>query len=275
MEGLIIKNISNDYLVKVGNQKYVCKPRGKFRNKNITPLVGDRVIIDADNNYILDILERKNSLVRPSVANIDQALIVTSVKSPDFSTNLLDKLLTIIVHNKIKPIICFTKLDKLNDNELKEINKYIDYYKNLFDVYVNTEIEDIKKIFKNKITVFTGQSGAGKSTLLNNLDITLNLKTNEISHALGRGKHTTRHVELISMYDGLVADTPGFSSIDFNDMTNEDIKNAFIEFNNYNCEYKDCMHNKEKVCLVKDAVSNNEIISSRYENYIKFINRGD
>ena len=274
-QGKIVKLISNDYTVLSEQKLYSCKSRGKFRNMNINPLVGDEVVFDDNNNYILEIKPRKNDLKRPPVSNVDQAVIITSVKEPDFSTNLLDKLLTIIVHNKIKPIICFTKLDKLNDSELKEINKYIDYYKNLFDVYVNTEIEDIKKIFKNKITVFTGQSGAGKSTLLNNLDITLNLKTNEISHALGRGKHTTRHVELISMYDGLVADTPGFSSIDFNDMSNEDIKNAFIEFNNYNCEYKDCMHNKEKVCLVKDAVSNNEIISSRYENYIKFINRGD
>ena len=274
-QGKIVKLISNDYTVLSEQKLYSCKSRGKFRNMNINPLVGDEVVFDDNNNYILEIKPRKNELKRPPVSNVDQAVIITSVKEPDFSTNLLDKLLTIIVHNKIKPIICFTKLDKLNDSELKKINKYIDYYKNLFDVYVNTEIEDIKKIFKNKITVFTGQSGAGKSTLLNNLDITLNLKTNEISHALGRGKHTTRHVELISMYDGLVADTPGFSSIDFNDMSNEDIKNAFIEFNNYNCEYKDCMHNKEKVCLVKDAVSNNEIISSRYENYIKFINRGD
>lgn len=274
-EGKIIKLISNDYTVLSDDNLYVCKSRGKFRNMNITPLVGDNVIFDSDNNYILEIKPRKNELIRPPISNIDQAVIITSVKEPDFSTNLLDKLITVIEFSKVKPIICFTKLDKLNKQELEEVNIYIEYYKKLYDVYLNTEIEEIKQLFKNKITVFTGQSGAGKSTLLNKLDINLNLETNEISHALGRGKHTTRHVELLSMYDGLVADTPGFSSISFIGMTNTDIKNTFKEFKNYNCEYKDCMHDKESVCAIKESTNNKEILSSRYENYIKFINRGD
>ena len=138
MRGVIIKNISNDYVVKTENGKYICKPRGKFRNDKITPMVGDNVIIDADNSYILEILPRKNSLVRPIVANIDQALIVTSVKSPDFNTNLLDKLLTIISYNNIKPIICLTKLDLLNENERKEIDKYINYYQEIgYEVVTN------------------------------------------------------------------------------------------------------------------------------------------
>lgn len=276
MEGLIIKNISNDYLVKVGNQKYVCKPRGKFRNKNITPLVGDRVIIDVDNNYILDILERKNSLIRPSVANIDQALIVTSVKSPDFSTNLLDKLLVIISYNNIEPVICFTKLDLLNDSEREEIDDYINYYESVgYKVVTNENKNNFNDIFRNKLSVITGQSGAGKSSLLNMLDKNLELKTNEISKALGRGKHTTRHVELYEINDGYVVDTPGFSAIDLSDISKIAIRDNMKEmFDNLDdCKYRDCMHVKEDGCAVKEKVKDGQIKMSRYNNYKSFIER--
>lgn len=274
MQGRIIKNISNDYTVLTNENTYVCKSRGKFRNLNITPLVGDNVIFDAENNYILEVLPRKTELVRPPVANIDQAVIITSVRNPDLDTNLLDKLITIIEYNNVKPIICFTKLDLLDD--ISEIEELIKYYKKIgYEVYKNTEIEEIKKIFKNKITVFTGQSGAGKSTLMNNIDSNLNIKTDEISYALGRGKHTTRHVELISLYEGLVADTPGFSSLDFYDMKQSDIRDNFIEFNEYKegCKYRDCMHNKEDDCAIKDELENGNILKSRYENYIHFIEK--
>jgi len=272
MEGKIIKIISNDYTVLADNKLFVCKSRGKFRNDNITPLVGDEVIIDEKNNYILEVKKRKNELVRPPVSNIDQAVIITNVK-PTFNTNLLDKLLCIIEYNNIKPIICFTKLDLLNEKELLEISKYMKYYESIgYEVYDNRNIEDIKKIFKNKITVFTGQSGAGKSTLLNKIDKNLNLKTDEISIALGRGKHTTRHVELLNIEEGLVADTPGFSSLDFIGMTKEDIRDNFIEFNIYkeNCKYRDCMHLNEDECGIKN---NENIINSRYENYKNFIEK--
>lgn len=277
MQGKIIKVISNNYTVLCGSDLYVCKPRGKFRNLKVTPITGDNVTIDDKNNYILEIHGRKNSLVRPPVSNIDQGIIIASVKDPDFSTNLLDKLLTIIEFNNIKPIIIVTKLDLLSNDEIDNISNYINYYRNIgYDVYENTQIDEIKKAFENKISVFTGQSGAGKSTLLNKLDQNLNIKTDEISYALGRGKHTTRHVELLTMYDGLVADTPGFSSIEFNDMTNSDIRDSFVEFNLYkeNCAYKDCMHHKEDKCYIKQIVGD-KILNSRYENYIKFITRGD
>ncbi len=276
MQGIIIKNISNDYTILANNTKYICKARGKFRKENITPLVGDNCIFDHEKKYITEILPRKTELVRPPVANIDQAIIITSVKEPEFSSNLLDKLLCIIEYNNIKPIICFTKLDLLKEEETEEINKTIEYYKHIgYQVYKNTELEKIKTIFKNKITVFTGQSGAGKSTLLNKLEATLNLKTNEISKALGRGKHTTRHVELMEIFDGLIADTPGFSSISFIGMNNQDIRDNFIEFNKYRdkCEYKDCMHISEKNCEIKRQLENNNILESRYENYIKFQKR--
>ena len=273
MNGRIVRQISNDYTVELDSgEKVICKARGKFRKLNITPLVGDIVNIDYNNKYILEILDRKNELIRPSIANVDQAVIITSVHIPDFSSNLLDKLLVIIEYNNITPIICFTKMDLIDDELTKEINGYIDYYRKIgYKVFINTD-ENIKDIFKNKVTVFAGQSGAGKSTLLNRLDSNLNLETGEVSVALGRGKHTTRHVELIPLLGGLVADTPGFSSLEFYGMTNEDIRDNFIEFNKYrdNCEYSDCMHIKENNCCIKNKVEDGTIIKSRYDNYIKF-----
>lgn len=273
--GRILKQISNDYTVLVENELIVCKARGKFRNLDITPLVGDFVEIDYDNCYILDIKPRKNELLRPRISNIDTAVIVTSVQIPDFSSNLLDKLLVNIEFNNIEPVICFTKLDLIDSKKKKQIEKYIDYYKKIgYSVYLNTD-ENIKKIFDNKISVFAGQSGAGKSTLLNRLDTNLNLETNEVSKALGRGKHTTRHTELIPISTGYIADTPGFSSLSFDGMSNSDIRDNFIEFNEYkdNCEYKDCMHVEEKKCEIKRKVETGEIIRSRYDNYLKFIGK--
>ena len=277
MQGRIIKNISNDYTVqtKTGNV-FVCKCRGKFRNMKIIPLVGDEVLFNDENNYILEILPRKNELKRPPVSNIDQVVILTSVKHRNFSSYLLDKLITMIEYNCIEPIICFTKLDLLTEEEIDEINKIMTYYKKIgYQVYRNTDIEQIKHIFQDKITVFTGQSGAGKSTLLNRLDANLQLQTSEISYALGRGKHTTRHVELIPLFGGLVADTPGFSALDF-EMDKASIRDQFKEFEMYKeyCKYKDCMHDKEDHCMVKDKVEDGTILKSRYENYIQFI-RGD
>ena len=245
-----------------------------FRNKNITPLVGDYVKINLKDKYILDIYKRKNSLKRPLVANVDQGLIVTSLNIPDFSSNLLDKLLLIMELNNIKPIICVTKMDlieKMEQERYKEIFKY--YEKIGYSVYYNSEIEEIKKIFKNKVTVFTGQSGSGKSTLLNRLDETLDLETGDVSKALGRGRHTTRITSLIDLFDGKVVDTPGFSNIDLSIFSKEDIKNGFIEFKKYPCKYKDCMHYNEDIssCLVKQKVKDFEILKSRYDNYIKFL----
>lgn len=275
MVGKIVKQISNDYTVKVNDKLYICKARGKFRNLGITPLVGDNVEIDEKNNYIMDILKRKNELTRPSISNIDQAVIVTSVKIPDFSTNLLDKLLNIIEFNNVKPIICFTKLDLLNEKELEYIKNTQDYYRKIgYEVYNNND-EKLKEIFKDKITVFAGQSGAGKSSLLNRLDNNLNLEIGEVSIALGRGRHTTRHTELIEVLGGLIADTPGFSALDFKEMTNSDIRDNFIEFNEYKefCEYKDCMHINELKCGIKENILNNNILKSRYDNYLRFIEK--
>ena len=275
MIGKIVKQVSNDYTVK-SDKLYICKARGKFRNIHVTPLVGDNVEFDPDNKYILNILDRRNELERPSIANVDQAVIVTSVKIPDYSSNLLDKLLCLIEFNNIKPIICFTKLDLLNVEELNNIREIEDYYRSIgYPVYENTD-SNLKDIFKDKITVFAGQSGAGKSSLLNRLDSSLNLETGEVSIALGRGRHTTRHTELIELLGGMIADTPGFSAVDFNGMTKSDIRDNFIEFNEYRdkCLYKDCMHVNEEDCEIKRNLGTN-ILKSRYENYLKFIEKGE
>ena len=274
MEGIIIKNQSNDYTVRTQNGIYICKPRGKFRNEKIIPLVGDTVVIDDINKYLLEIKPRKNSLIRPPIANIDVALIAVSVKEPNFDSNLLDKLLTIISFNNITPIICLTKLDLLNEEETKKIKKIMTYYKDIgYTVVENTNIKEIKKIIKSKKVVIAGQSGAGKSSLLNKLDKTLNLETNEISKALGRGKHTTRCTTLYDIDNSLIADTPGFSSVDFRGMTKIDIRDNMKDMfdNLHNCKYKDCMHIKEDDCEVKRLVEQNKILLSRYNNYKSFI----
>ena len=274
-EGIIIKCISNLYTVKIKDEKYEVKPRGNFRAKNITPLVGDKVLVDVDKLIMTEILERKNELVRPPLSNIDQVVIVTSAKKPDYSSILLDKMLVVLEYNKIKPIICFTKLDLCNKTELKEIKNIMKYYKSIgYSVITNKYKFIFKKIFKNKLTVFSGQSGAGKSTLLNKIDKNLKLQTNEISEALNRGKHTTRHVELFEIYSGLVSDTPGFSALDINSIDKPLLKDLFIDIKKYSdtCTYSDCTHTKEKECNIKKLVENNTILKSRYQSYLNFMN---
>lgn len=275
LKGMIVKNISDTYTVKENKNLYECKARGKFRNKGLTPLVGDIVEFDPEQNYILDIMERKNELARPSVSNIDVALIISSVKKPDLSLYLLDKQITSVVLEKIEPVLCFTKLDLLNKKELKEIKKIMKYYKKLgYAVFTNWQVKKILKYLKGKTVVLTGQTGAGKSSLLNLISPSLNLKTGEISEALGRGRHTTRHTEFFLVKDVLIADTPGFSSLDINKHTKEEIRDTFLEFKKYTCEFKNCMHDKEQNCAVREACEKGEIMKSRYENYCNFIRGG-
>lgn len=186
--GKIIKLISNDYTVLENDNAYVCKSRGNFRYQNIKPLVGDNVLFDKNEKIIKEVLARRNELVRPPISNVDQALIVTNVY-PQFSSNLLDKLICVVEYNNIVPIVCFTKLDLIGDDELSNIQKVMEYYKKIgYQVYTNDELDKIKEIFENKITVLTGQTGAGKSTLINRLNPSLELKTDEISKALEIGR---------------------------------------------------------------------------------------
>ncbi len=270
MQGQIVKIISDLHYVKTNEEIFPCKCRGIFRKENITPVVGDYVLFNKETKIIEKILPRKNIFQRPKVSNIDQAFIITSLKSPDFSSHLLDKFLCLMELNNVKPIICITKEDLVKDlSNYKEILKY--YQSIGYTVVSNTDLSKIKKLIKGKMSVFTGQTGAGKSTLLNKLNKDWNLETNSISEALGRGKHTTRVVEAFSFLDGLVIDTPGFSSLDLNNYSKEEIKSSFKEFSKYKCPYKDCLHTKEKDCAIKQAVLENNIMKSRYLNYLSFI----
>ena len=272
LKGRIIKNISNIYTVKSNDKYYDCHARGKFRNDGLTPLVGDEVEFDEENNYITEILPRRNELNRPHVSNIDIALVVTSLKTPDLSLNLLDKELVSIVLSNIEPVICFTKLDLGSPEELENLQCIRKYYESLgYKVFTNAEIPELIKYLKDKYVVLTGQTGAGKSSLINKIDPNKELAIGEISVALGRGKHTTRHTEFHEVKNIFIADTPGFSALDLSVYEKEAIRNAFIEFQDANCEYRDCMHIKESNCSVKEKVEQNIILKSRYDNYCNFI----
>ena len=269
-KGVIVRIISNLYTVSSDNKTYECRSRGKFRNDKITPLVGDFVVFDDKTKYILEVLKRKNELHRPPVANVDYALIVTSIVKPELNLTLLDRQITLITSRKIKPIICLTKSDITDESKLKEIDTIMKYYKKIgIDVVYNTDIKRIKRLIKGKVILLTGQTGAGKSTLINKITDKYNIKTQEISKALGRGKHTTRHSEIYDIDGAYIVDTPGFSSLDIK-IDKNDIKNYFIEFNGIKCKFNDCQHDKEIGCTIKKMVDDGLILKSRYDNYIKF-----
>ena len=271
-KGKIIKINSDTFTVTLSDSIIETKSRGKFRNLKIKPLVGDNVLINKEDKVIEEILPRDNYLLRPPVANIDIALIVTSIKEPNINLTLLDKLISIITINKIEPVIIWTKLDLANKDELKEIKKLSKYYESIgIRTFTNKKMKKIKKYLSKKIVTVCGQTGAGKSSLINKFKKDLNLATDSISDALGRGKHTTRIVELFNIDNFYIVDTPGFSSIDIGEYTKEEIKNSFIEFRNISCKYSDCMHIKESGCEVIKLVNNNKILQSRYDNYLSFI----
>ena len=272
MKGQIVKNSSDLYFISCEDKIYPCKCRGIFRKEHITPVVGDYVLFNKDKLLVEKILDRKNYFERPRVSNIDQAFLVTSLKEPDLSLNLLDKFLSLMELNHVKPIICITKKDLVSDDEWINFEGIISYYENIgYQVIYNTEIEKIKGLLSGKTSVFTGQTGAGKSSLLNRLNPNWNLEIGEISKALGRGKHTTRVVELFSINDGKVMDTPGFSSLELRNYKKDEIRSSFLEFSLYPCVYKDCTHTNEVECNVKKHVISHDILESRYENYLSFI----
>ena len=272
MKGQIVKISSDLHFVNCDDEIFPCKCRGIFRKEHIIPVVGDYVLFSKEKKLIEEILPRKNIFQRPKVSNIDRAFLITSLKLPAFSLNLLDKFLILMEINNVEPIICITKSDLVSEEELNNINMVLDYYRKIgYTVVFNTEIDKIKKLLEDKTSVFTGQTGAGKSTLLNKLNPNWNLETGEVSLALGRGKHTTRVVELFDICNGKVMDTPGFSSLEFNKFTKEQIRDAFIEFLEYPCPFKDCNHTREEECCVKKEVLNKNILESRYANYLSFI----
>jgi ribosome biogenesis GTPase / thiamine phosphate phosphatase len=281
-EGKIVKALSGFYYVIHENELIQCRGRGVFRKNKVSPLVGDEVVFQVENNqegYILEIKDRINELVRPPIANVDQAILVFSSVEPDFSTVLLDRFLVLVEFNHIHPLICITKMDLTSMEEQQSIGKYAEEYRAAgYEVILTSSEKEIGMQLllphlENKISVFAGQSGVGKSSLLNALRPDLDLKTNDISSHLGRGKHTTRHVELIRIGNGLVADTPGFSNLDFTTIEAEDLTFCFpdIQKASENCKFRGCLHLKEPKCGVKAAVETGEIPEYRYLHYLDFL----
>ncbi len=281
-EGKIIKALSGFYYVFSEDQIVQCRGRGIFRKNKITPLVGDEVVFQAENDtegYLMEVKERKNELVRPPIANVDQAILVFSAVEPDFSTTLLDRFLVLIEFNRIRPIICITKMDLTNEDEKKEIEQYAQEYQNAgYNVLLTSSeteegIKELLPFLKEGISVFAGQSGVGKSSLLNVLRPDLSIKTNEISTHLGRGKHTTRHVELIPIETGLVADTPGFSSLEFTEIEPEELNFCFPDIQKLSeeCKFRGCFHVSEPKCAVKKSKESGELPAYRYEHYLEFL----
>ncbi len=282
LEGQIRKAISGFYYVYHEGKLVQCKSRGVFRKRGIHPLVGDFVtfVPDGKNDAIItEVKTRKNELVRPPIANVDSALLVFSIVEPDFSTHLLDRFLTVIESFDIQPVICLTKEDLASEPALAAVMKLATYYEKIGYTVIKTHIGDeklpalLKPILEQKTTVLAGQSGVGKSTLLNTVLPVLGLKTGEISEALGRGKHTTRHVELLEVAEGLVADTPGFSSLEFEHVEKEQLSRYFIEFDaaSSDCKFRGCLHLNEPKCAVKAQVEIGEIAEHRYKNYVHFL----
>ncbi len=277
MKGRIVKIISNQYTVMdAEHKKYRCVAMGKLRLKE-SPVVGDYVEVQRHQDVfgIEKVYPRRNGMIRPSIANVDQVIVVMSAVEPDFSCTLVDRLMFLIQYEEIQPILCVTKLDLVQTNH--EVYSWIeDYKKSGFQVLLcemNKPDEKIAEILKDKVTVLTGQSGAGKSTLINGLDSRFELKTQDISKALGRGKHTTRHTELHEVAGGLLADTPGFSSLDFSQVDLRMLSERIQDFKDYSplCKFRNCIHQNEPKCAVKQGVEDKKISSIRYQNYLECI----
>lgn len=282
MQGKIVKGIAGFYYVDVsGRGVYECKAKGIFRKDNIKPLVGDDVEIEITDaaNYkgnIISILPRRNSLIRPAVANIDQALVIFAVSKPEPNYNLLDRFLIMMRRQGLECIICFNKRDIASKEERAAIRTI---YENsgctvLFASAMKKEgMEEIAAVLKDKTTAVAGPSGVGKSSIINCLQKNKTMETGAISEKIERGKHTTRHSELISISDRTyIMDTPGFSSLSLFDMEKDELKNYYPEFTPYEekCKFLTCAHIHEPVCGVKDALELGKISQVRYDNYVAF-----
>lgn len=281
MQGKIVKGIAGFYYVHVVESGlYECKAKGVFRKEKIKPLVGDLVEIDVlDENEkkgnIIEILERKNELIRPAVANIDQALVVFAVTKPKPHFNLLDRFLIMMESKDIPVILCFNKKDIATEPEIQELKEIYETcgYQMIFTSALEKEnIEEVKSLLKGKTTAIAGPSGVGKSSLINIFQPDANMETGSISEKIERGKHTTRHSELIWIEkDTYIMDTPGFSSLYTNEFEKEELKYYFREFEPFEgqCKFNGCDHIHEPGCAIKQAMEDGKIHPVRYKNYLE------
>lgn len=276
LRGIILKGVGGFYYVECGDKIYECKARGAFRKRGITPLAGDRcrVTVREDSYCTIDEIEpRKNCLVRPAVANIDTLFIVAASVKPSPSYTVIDRMTAMAEKNDIQPIIVVTKLDLSGADELCAVYRLAGFEVVEIDYRVGAGIDRIRDLMRDKISAFAGNSGVGKSTLLNAIEPKLLLETGDISEKLGRGRHTTRSVELFSLsFGGRIADTPGFASFDGELVMNiekEQLQYCFKEFERYipDCRFTGCAHIREKGCAVLEAVRQGEIASSRHNSY--------
>lgn len=274
-QGRIVKVVSNRYTIWSDGEEYTAVPRGKLR-KDKAPLTGDIVNFEEiEDSVVIDsIHERTNRLLRPAVVNVDQALIVTSLKDPDYNPHLLNRLIFLVLLSGSQPVLCFTKKDLLSEAELEKLSPEVQKYKDAgYTVVFSDPLhqdEELVKLLKDRITVLCGQSGAGKSSLLNRLEPSFKLRVQETSKALGRGKHTTRHCQLHPVAGGLVADTPGFSSLDFNRLDLSSLDQLIPDFQPWldeGCRFADCIHINEPDCCIKKHVEAGEINPDVYEDY--------
>lgn len=280
MKGKIVKGIAGFYYVHVpkSDEIFECKAKGLFRIQNIKPLVGDDVEIDISNQpegkgVITRILPRKNEIIRPAVANVDQAMVIFAAAEPAPNLNLLDRFLIMMQRQKVHTIICFNKKDIVGRKEMSLlIDTYIRSGYEIVSISVLQEdgIPTIRKLLKGKTTVLAGPSGVGKSSLINTINPKAQMEIGSVSEKIKRGRHTTRHSELIYVDDNsYIMDTPGFSSLYIDEVEKEELKEYFNEFNEYEdkCRFIGCMHLNEPGCAVKAALNEGKISSIRYDNY--------
>lgn len=273
--GLLLQGIGGFYYVEAGDAVYECKARGAFRKKGQKPLAGDRVTILLEDGgvTITELQPRKNSLIRPPIANLDQLFLIVSVQDPAPNLLVLDKMIAVAEDKEIEPILIFTKTDLADFRSYGEIYEKAGYPVLAVSPDSEDGIEEIRQRLAGKISAFAGNTGVGKSTLLNRISERFQRETGEISQKLGRGRHTTRSVELLKLEHGYVADTPGFSTVDierYDMVKKEHLPFAFREFAPYldRCKFQSCAHIGEKGCAVCAAVAAGEISRSRYESYL-------
>jgi len=279
-QGMIVKSIGGFYDVEAAEAVYTCRAKGVLRTQNISPLVGDRVMFSIYENGLCsvdEILPRRNELVRPPVANLDQLVLVLSTSDPGPNLTLVDTLIAIAEYKDVSPIVVITKIDLEDGAWIKQIYDTAGIPCFILSNLQSPKPDDLIGLFAQKITAFTGNTGVGKSSLLNLLSEDLHLPVGDISKKLGRGRHTTRHTELFKLFGGYIADTPGFSMLDlaqYEYIPKEQLAYCFREFEPFlgDCKFSDCSHIKEHGCSVTAAVGQGTISQSRYESYCYLYN---